>query len=307
MARRERLANDAQSTLNGAITDVATTLTVTSATGFSTDGDFRVRVNDEIMLVTGVSGSVFTIERGAESTTNVAHGNGDAICQILTKGGLENWVKENADPYALTVRPPYRIADVNGDLLVDTDFTTFGTFATATISLDGGVLSLRQTTKYGGNQLAIKGRPVPGSTPYEVVACMDTVNGESNNGGLFGICFYDDAGTRITVMLVSGGGDTPEIGVHNMNSETSFSSTVGSSSHDTLTGSTSGKIWLKLEDNGTNLIYSFGHDGLQFEDIATVARGSFFTGSGFPTHYGFYVQNRASNTPVSTNLLAWQE
>jgi hypothetical protein len=85
----ELFANNAATTLSAAITTaVATTLTVTSATAFPSTGNFRVRVDSEIMLVTGVSGTTFTITRGAESTTAATHLNGATVTHVLTAGGL---------------------------------------------------------------------------------------------------------------------------------------------------------------------------------------------------------------------------
>lgn len=88
----EQFANTANTTLSGSITNVATTLVVTSATGFPSTGNFRIVVdsgsNLEYMLVTGVSGTTFTVTRGQESTTNVAHNSGVLVTHILTAGAL---------------------------------------------------------------------------------------------------------------------------------------------------------------------------------------------------------------------------
>ena len=95
----EQITNFVSTTLNGGITNSATSLTVTSATGFPTSGNFRLVIQDaendetnkEIVVVTGVSGSDFTITRGQESTSGVAHGNGSFVGHVLTAGGLDQW------------------------------------------------------------------------------------------------------------------------------------------------------------------------------------------------------------------------
>lgn len=307
MARRERLANDAESTLDGALTDSATTLNVLSATTFSSEGDFRIRVNDEIMLVTAVSTNTFTVERGIEGTTAVAQGSGDAICQILTKLGLETWVKENADPYILTGKPPYRIADAAGDLLTDTDFTNFGGFVNGSKSTDGGIISVESAVKNSGNSLIVTGRSVPGSTPWELVACFNRSDGKSNNGSLGGICVYDQTsgGTKTVIFAVEAGSNNPKIAVYNMNSTTSFAGTV--LTNTSKTGEGTDKIWMRIEDDGTNLIYSYSHNGSQWVQLTSTLRGAFLNAGGGPTDYGFWMQNRASDENVIYNLLAWQE
>lgn len=84
----EILQNNAQTTLNGNITSGATTLVVTSATAFPGSGDFRLTIDSEIMLVTGVSGTTFTVTRGIESTTPAAHSSGATVTCVLTVGSL---------------------------------------------------------------------------------------------------------------------------------------------------------------------------------------------------------------------------
>jgi len=95
----EQFTNGAQTTLNGAINNSTTSLTVTSAAGFPTSGDFRIIIaaeggnKDEILLVTGVSGTTFTVTRAYEAIsdgTQVAqsHSNGATLAHVLTAGSL---------------------------------------------------------------------------------------------------------------------------------------------------------------------------------------------------------------------------
>ncbi len=84
----EQFANNAITTLNGTITSGALSLVVTSATAFPTAGNFRILIDSEIMLVTSVSGTTFTITRAQESTTAATHSNGATVTQIVTAGAL---------------------------------------------------------------------------------------------------------------------------------------------------------------------------------------------------------------------------
>ena len=93
----EQFANNAVTTLNGAINNSVTSLVVTSATGFSTVPQFRLIIDSEIMLVTAVSGTTFTITRGAEGTTAASHSNGATVAQILTAGGLGEAARRFSD------------------------------------------------------------------------------------------------------------------------------------------------------------------------------------------------------------------
>ena len=89
----ERFANNASTTLDGDITDVATTINVIDWTKFPLWGDFRVLIDSELILVTdavntaGVKGT-WTVVRGIEGTTNVAHSSGAIATLLVTADGL---------------------------------------------------------------------------------------------------------------------------------------------------------------------------------------------------------------------------
>jgi hypothetical protein len=67
----ELLTNRAETTLNDGISDSDLTLDVFSAATFPSTGNFRILVENELMLVTSVSGNTFTVERGAEGTNAI--------------------------------------------------------------------------------------------------------------------------------------------------------------------------------------------------------------------------------------------
>src|SRR5436190_22498956 len=85
----EKFANNPTTTLNGAINNSVTSITVTSATTFPTTGNFRILIDSEILLVTAVSGTTFTVTRGAEGTTAVTHADLASVDGIVTKGSLD--------------------------------------------------------------------------------------------------------------------------------------------------------------------------------------------------------------------------
>jgi hypothetical protein len=60
---------------------------VLSATG-APAVNFRIRVDDELMLVTGVSTNTFTVTRGIEGTSAAAHADGALVTHVLTAGSL---------------------------------------------------------------------------------------------------------------------------------------------------------------------------------------------------------------------------
>jgi hypothetical protein len=87
----EVLLNNAATSLVNSITNVATAIVVQSAASFPTSGSFRVLVDSEIMLVTGVSGTTFTVQRGMEGSTSNAHAANASVTAVLTAGGLQSF------------------------------------------------------------------------------------------------------------------------------------------------------------------------------------------------------------------------
>jgi hypothetical protein len=85
----EALANNAVTTLNGAINNSVTSLTVTNGALFPSTGRFRILIDSEIILVGARSGNSFTsLTRGAEGTTAASHANSANVYQIITAGGF---------------------------------------------------------------------------------------------------------------------------------------------------------------------------------------------------------------------------
>ena len=94
----EQFTNNAQTTLNGAITNVQTSIVVNSNAGFPSVAQFRIIIDSEIMLVTAGAGTTtWTVTRGnnltaPDTTANAAHNNAATVTHILTAGNLTNFV-----------------------------------------------------------------------------------------------------------------------------------------------------------------------------------------------------------------------
>lgn len=85
----EQVANNPQTTITGAMGSGDSSLTVASASAFPTSGNFRVLIDNELILVGAVSGTTFSsLTRGVESTTAATHSSGATITQVLSVGGL---------------------------------------------------------------------------------------------------------------------------------------------------------------------------------------------------------------------------
>lgn len=91
----ELLANAASSILTSAISSTVrpVALSVASATAFPTTGDFRIKIDSEILLVTAVAGTTFTATN-VEGTTAATHANGTGVVHVLTASALTRLISD---------------------------------------------------------------------------------------------------------------------------------------------------------------------------------------------------------------------
>ncbi len=84
----EQFENNYRTQLNGAIDDNDTTITVDTPPDSMT-GSFRIRIDDEIILVNAVSGNDFTgCTRGVEGTVAASHQDNAIVRHVLTAESL---------------------------------------------------------------------------------------------------------------------------------------------------------------------------------------------------------------------------
>lgn len=101
-----KYANNYSSTLNGAITNVATSLTVSSATGLPSIGageTYRLTIDDgtnvEVVEVTDdASSPTLTVTRGVDGTSGTAFADGDAIELRATAASFEDVLAGDETP-----------------------------------------------------------------------------------------------------------------------------------------------------------------------------------------------------------------
>lgn len=106
---KRAIGNEVSTTLSASLSDSATSLTVTDATGFSTSGgaviiDENVSGKEEVVYVESVSGNTFTIAsdgRGQAGTSAVSHDSGATVTDILEtdhiNGIIDTFEQEHDD------------------------------------------------------------------------------------------------------------------------------------------------------------------------------------------------------------------
>jgi len=170
----EQFTNNAATTLSAAITStIATTLTVASAATFPQTTQFRIRIDDELLLVTAGAGlTTWTVTRGIEGTTAATHANGAAVVHVLTAGSLDQARSDFA---------PLSVCEGRLTLVSGSAVPTADTFSAGTV----------YWTPYLGNRLALYdgSRWNVRSTGEVSVAIPSTLF------RVFDVFAYDSAGT----------------------------------------------------------------------------------------------------------------
>lgn len=130
----EAFQNNAITSLNGGINSSVTSITVTSSSAFpASPSQFRIIIDSEIMLVTYVNGTTWTVERGVESTTPASHSNGAIVTHILTKESLNKLIAgpvgENVDGQDIYLMACHKHTDIRVYLMASPGGKRWNTIA----------------------------------------------------------------------------------------------------------------------------------------------------------------------------------
>ena len=296
--QREILQNNSATTLNGAITNIATSVTVTAGAVFPATGDFRVIVNDEIMLVTARATNVLTVVRGQEGTSNQAQSSGDIIKMLLTDGALDAFGQDENYLYD-SARPPHRLLDASGNTLTGSSFTNINLSTTTKSDGPGRAITVRKPT-HGGENVSSFVRTAP-SAPYIVRACF-TVSSLDTEPAV-GLVFRESSTSKLYVFAhTSDTNGTHKVVVWRYTNDTTFLSTLV-----TRTGYLGPMpIWLEIEDNNTNVLFRVSHDGINF---VTLGAGESRTAhmAGAPNQVGFMIFALNTVHDNLASLVSWDE
>lgn len=323
----EQFANNASSTLNGSILAGATSLTVTSATGFPTTGNFRLLIDSEIFLVTSVAGAVFTVSPGQEGTTQAGHTTGATVTCLLTKQALLNLRGDGETRGVYASRPTagnagvvYRSTD--GPYLSHDNGSTWQVYAPiypvtppvpanwSWVNQGGSTLTTTNGTmtqvgvKEAGSHVRGQIKAIP-AAPYTITAALLALNACANNNSCCLIGLYDGTGF-ITLDLyadqtASNAYPRCYFLLDKWTNNSTFSASYtflhgnGALSMQGVTGGP--LIWVRLTDDNATRHWQFSLDGINWIEVANQARTDFIT----PTNV-FWGTNANSNTAYSPTL-----
>ena len=195
-------ANNANTTLASSLTNSATTMSVVSASAFPsptgsqyfycTLADAATQTTIEIVKVTAVSGTTFTIVRGQDGTTGTIFASGAVVSLRLVAASLNDFPKlDEANTFTGTITFSTPLLATNmvqsttstSGYLSNTDWTTFNgkapavTYITGYVPFGQGTTTLNQSSNlfFNGSNLGI-GTTNPTAKLYIVAA--------PNTGGL---------------------------------------------------------------------------------------------------------------------------
>lgn len=288
----ETLINNWQDQLNGSISDSATTITVDDATGLPTSGYFRVKIHNELILCDGRSGNdLSVVARGLEGTAAAPHADNSAIVAVLTAGGLQRFLLDHRgvafqeDSTYRTVAHQ-RFLDESNDVLTVSDFTWVNQGGATATDINGAIyMTVPDEANPNLRMLVL---PVP-SAPWRALVKvnlgvgMGSLNNQGTQAGL--ILRESSSGKLITATARYGG----RLAFLRFTNPTTFDAVI-----DTNLSFHENSIWLRIDDDGTNLAMRASDLGIGFTETADSnwwTQGRTAHMSGGPDQIGIYINS----------------
>lgn len=328
----EQFANNAQTTLSGSINNSITSLTVASSSGFPSGGNFRILIESELLKVTAVSGTTWTVTRGDGGTTAASHSSGVYVTQILTKEAIDSVVCVQNSGSEISNR---RILNFTGATVTDnstdnrvdisissnfvpplgmfgnsttvppvvSNWTIFGSpgsvspIAGGVLDLTNGGISYSSGAQSGDHLNGAYVSLSPGSagsfTALLGVMCPYVPNTGNYE---FGIIISD--GTKFILWgpsRVSGA-----FGARQWSNNSTRGSSIGTWSYNNPPG---GILWLRIKEASGTRYYDFGFDGAQWLPALTESSSTYLTVS----YVGFAGNAGNQWNPVLMPVFGWKQ
>lgn len=320
----ETYANFAQTTLAAPAAAGDLTLTVVNGDVFPATGNFRLLLDNELLVCTSRAGNTLTVTRGDGGTTAAAHLAGVTVTNVLTKEALDEIRAETNGAGTWASRPAAALAGrlwwaTDGPLhSLDTGaaWQAFGPLwpvvppvlasfswvnqGGATIDDSTGPHILFCPAAASDNlRLRVKAAPAaPYTLTVGLIPCLYPIDLSAA-----GVVLRESATGKLeTVHLIHTGG-AGHIEANKWNGPTSYNSTRASISAVDLGAEIR---WLRIVNDGTNLTYQWSTDGFNFQTLATTTLTDFFTAG--PDQVGFFGNpNNGGGQSVSLNVFSWKE
>jgi hypothetical protein len=272
-AKTEQIENAYRTTLNGAINNSTTSVTVTDGSGYPADGYYLVTVEGEIMRVSSRSTNVLTVTRGVEGTTATGHGDGAGIVNMVATSQFENWVREFSSWDRLTCYNEDWDAyhrNLDGEVTQQTSSFTrdgpasgeVGDNASGSMFMDPGAIGI----------LAMENmRKTAPSTPYTLTGRISLTD-PSTNGAAGNYCGLQLRESSTNRWLAINMRCNATIEFATWASQGSLNSTI-----DTLDCYNRTELWFRLTNDGTTMEGFVSWNGYNWYSMGTETVGTYLT------------------------------
>lgn len=212
------------------------------------------------------------------AVTAGAHSNGETVELVASSTGLDEAFKE-AFGFSGSSYPFNRILS-GATTKVAADFTWLNQGSATCADADDGGLKM---TLPNENNHQFRGKYITApATPWAVTAHLQLGPGmkkyaSATVGTYVGLFCREASSSKLYILPLWSGGT---IGLWRMTDVTTFSANV-----DTGYDNRNKDLWMRLEDDGTDIIGSYSLDGVNFMELFTDGRASFF--SSGPDQVGF--------------------
>lgn len=311
MPKFEQYANNAVTTLNGSLTDSATSVTVSDATAFPSDGNFRILVESELMLVTARSGNVFTVTRGAETTTAVAHNTGVQVAFIVTEDSFRRLMMEYQPMVTeeSVAGPLASFTNTSGAAVNSASFTATNQGSSTLTDIGTPLTAMKLTPPAGtGSNLRLYTKSAPG-TPYTIYTCLSTQIFPPNGVTIMshcGMCFREAGTSKVKVFgLAAGSISSTDYGAIMALGNYTNATTFSAWDRQVPWGFNPRQVWCALEDDGTNIKFHMSNNGLAFQEVWSETRATFF--STAPDEVGLYYNTNTTGSNEFLYCTHWSE
>ena len=302
--RQERYVNNAQTTLNGGINASTTTVVVTDGSVFPTEGDFRIIIDSELMLVMARATNSLTVIRGQEGTTGATHSDTADVRATLTAGALTQYRADFEPHYIPGSTLPKRLFNPSGVPIGQSSFTWYNQSTSTSEDLDDGSILLTTPANASNNW---RGKYVtPPATPWIITAAF-SMFWMHEGGGEFptcGLTVQNSSDSKlITMGLTYRIGFTPRLSIGFW---TNTFTGVGSYVVSTSIGTSSDLIWLRYTDDGVDHKQYISVDGINWLFLHSVSRTDWLSNGGDRVGFGHDAWNNNLNAwPHFTYIKHW--
>ena len=296
----EKFANLAETTLASGYTAASGSISVSSASGFPTVGIFRVRLGNTgktIFRVDSVSGTTFT---GAAEEFDANANSGDTVKLTGTRASIERMIQapdpsdiagysgvSAADRYGLLWKlvnptlPAWAWQNQGGASVVEANGLVFLTIPSQTTNVRSRLISAVAT---------------PWTITTLVRSRFTTATADRQ---LAGLVLRESSTGKLHTWYIQNSGNIQHVKYTN---DTTFSA-VGVANVPSSGFYGGSWHWLRITDNGTNLLFSMSLDGVNFVQMGSEGRTVFMAGG--PNQYGIFGNVDASAASFDASFAHW--